>query len=207
MLTPSISAAISADYASLISLFARKLGDHTQAEDLVSAAFLESLEKLAKQQIADTSRFSGFVYGVAFNLLRNHRRRIHNRPEARASEFVLEALPSTAATPDEALTQLALASSLRSAIAKLSSRRDRELVSRFYLNEEPKDDICREMGLTSLHFDKVLFRARTRLRRVVERYDLDDTHPARLGRAVQRNHASMARPHRPTTTNVGVRVA
>ena len=174
MLTPSISAAISADYASLISLFARKLGDHAQAEDIVSAAFLESLEKLAKQQIADTSRFSGFVYGVAFNLLRNYRRRIHNRPEARASEFALDSLPCSAANPDETLSQQSAARSLRLAVAELASPRDRELVLRFYLNEECKEDICREMGLTSLHFDKVLFRARTRLRRIVERREQED---------------------------------
>lgn len=185
MLTPSISAAISADYASLISLFARKLGDHAQAEDLVSAAFLESLEKLAKQQIADTSRFSGFVYGVAFNLLRNYRRRIHNRPEARASEFVLDSLPCGAANPDEMLTQQSAAESLRLAIGELTSRRDRELVLRFYLNEESKEDICREMGLTALHFDKVLFRARTRLRRVVER----------------REQEEIPRPHPPSPRN------
>jgi RNA polymerase sigma-70 factor (ECF subfamily) len=169
MLTPSISAAISADYASLISLFARKLGNLAQAEDLVSAAFLESLEKLAKQQIADTTRFSGFVYGVAFNLLRNHKRRIDNRADARAADFVLDSLPSESASPDEQLSKLTLSSALRRTIQELPAARDRELVLRFYLYEETKEEICREMGLGSLHFDKVLFRARGRLRRIVER--------------------------------------
>jgi RNA polymerase sigma-70 factor, ECF subfamily len=169
MLTPSISAAISADYASLISLFARKLGNLAQAEDLVSAAFLESLEKLAKQQIADTTRFSGFVYGVAFNLLRNHRRRIDNRLDTRAADFVLDSLPSESATPDEELSKAALSVSIREMIQELPAARDRELVLRFYLHEETKEHICREMGLGSLHFDKVLFRARGRLRRIVER--------------------------------------
>jgi RNA polymerase sigma-70 factor, ECF subfamily len=169
MLTPSIAAAISADYASLISLFARKLGNLAQAEDLVSAAFLESLEKLAKQQIADTTRFSGFVYGVAFNLLRNHRRRLDNRLDTRAADFVLDSLPSEAATPDEELSKLTLSIALREMIQELPAARDRELVLRFYLYEETKEHICRELGLGSLHFDKVLFRARGRLRRIVER--------------------------------------
>lgn len=195
MLTPSISAAIRADYASLISLFARKLGDHAQAEDLVSAAFLESLEKLAKNQIADTSRFSGFVYGVAFNLLRNHKRRIHNRPEARAADFVLDSLPATSGLPDESLSQLTLAISLRGAIDELSSERDRQLVLRFYLNEEPKEEICRELGLNALHFDKVLFRARGRLRRVVERRQIAEARvrSLRINRTKERRAAG-ARP-------------
>jgi RNA polymerase sigma-70 factor, ECF subfamily len=169
MLTPSIAAAISADYASLISLFARKLGNLAQAEDLVSAAFLESLEKLAKQQIADTTRFSGFVYGVAFNLLRNHKRRIDNRADTRVADFVLDSLPSESASPDEQLSKLTLSNALREMIQQLPAARDRELVVRFYLCEETKEQICQEMGLGSLHFDKVLFRARGRLRRIVER--------------------------------------
>ncbi len=39
-----------------------------------------------------------------------------------------------------------------------------EIIKRFYLDEEDKAEICRSMGLSPLHFDRVIFRARQRLR-------------------------------------------
>jgi RNA polymerase sigma-70 factor, ECF subfamily len=167
MLNPTLAATISADYAGLISLFARKLGDRELAEDLVNQAFVESLDKLAQQQIADPGRFSGFVYGVAFNLLRNHRRRMDNRRDNRASSIVLDNLPSNASLFDQ-LVDESIAAATRRLVTELPIARDREVVRRFYLEEQGKVEICKDLGLSALHFDKIVFRARRRLRRLLE---------------------------------------
>ena len=180
MLNPTLAATISADYAGLISLFARRLGDRALAEDLVNQAFVESLDKLAQQQIADPGRFSGFVYGVAFNLLRNHRRRIDNRRENRVSSIVLDNLASSASLFDQLFDEnLALA--MRRIVTELPIARDREVVRRFYLEEHAKTSICADLGLSSLHFDKIVFRARRRMRRLMEArgIDLHDALPVR----------------------------
>ena len=50
----------------------------------------------------------------------------------------------------------------------MPTQRDREVVKRFYLDEEDKDAICRDLGLSALHFDKVIFRARQRMRSLLE---------------------------------------
>jgi RNA polymerase sigma-70 factor, ECF subfamily len=172
MLNPTLAATISADYAGLISLFARKLGDRALAEDLVNQAFVESLDKLAQQQIADPGRFSGFVYGVAFNLLRNHRRRMDNRRENRASSIVLDNLPSNASLFDQLLDEnMALA--VRRIVTELPIARDREVVRRFYFEEQAKAIICTDLGLSPLHFDKIIFRARRRMRRLLEAHGID----------------------------------
>lgn len=167
MLNPTLAATISADYAGLISLFARKLGDRELAEDLVNQAFVESLDKLAQKQIADPGRFSGFVYGVAFNLLRNHRRRMDNRRDNRASSIVLDNLPSNASLFDQLLDE-SIAAATRRLVTELPIARDREVVRRFYLEEQGKVEICKDLGLSALHFDKIVFRARRRLRRLLE---------------------------------------
>jgi DNA-directed RNA polymerase specialized sigma24 family protein len=39
---------------------------------------------------------------------------------------------------------------------------------RFYLDEDEKETICRDMGLSPLQFDKILHRARGRLRKLLE---------------------------------------
>jgi RNA polymerase sigma-70 factor (ECF subfamily) len=46
--------------------------------------------------------------------------------------------------------------------------RDRELLVRFYLHDEPKEELCRQYGLSDLHFNRVIFRARERFRDLLQ---------------------------------------
>jgi RNA polymerase sigma-70 factor (ECF subfamily) len=39
---------------------------------------------------------------------------------------------------------------------------------RFYLNEESKESICADLGVTELQFNVILFRARERFRQLLE---------------------------------------
>lgn len=166
MLNPTLVAAISTDYAGLVALFTRKLGDRALAEDLVNQAYVESLPKLAADRIADPSRFSGFVYRVAFNLLRNHRRRMDNRSDMRASSLTLENLAGDG-SPVEQLFRDGIVQQVRRVVMELPIARDRDIVRRYYLEEQSKNVICRELGLTPGHFDKVVFRARKRMKQLL----------------------------------------
>ncbi|HEY2591447.1 MAG TPA: hypothetical protein VGI35_07635, partial [Steroidobacteraceae bacterium] len=51
---------------------------------------------------------------------------------------------------------------------EMGSERDRGVLVRFYLEEDDKETICRDLQLTPLQFDKVLHRARRRLRTLLE---------------------------------------
>ena len=46
--------------------------------------------------------------------------------------------------------------------------RDRELLIRLYVYDQDKQEICHALGLDSLHFNRVLFRAKKRFRKIVE---------------------------------------
>jgi len=46
--------------------------------------------------------------------------------------------------------------------------RDRDLLMRFYLHDEDKALICRELNLSEEHFNRVIFRARNRFRELLE---------------------------------------
>jgi RNA polymerase sigma-70 factor (ECF subfamily) len=48
-------------------------------------------------------------------------------------------------------------------------KRDREILTRFYVEDQDKDEICRALDLDSLHFNRVLFRARKRFRKILEK--------------------------------------
>jgi RNA polymerase sigma-70 factor (ECF subfamily) len=53
-------------------------------------------------------------------------------------------------------------------IRGMGSQRDRTILVRFYLNEEDKEIICRDLKLTPMQFARVLHRARGRLRQLLE---------------------------------------
>jgi DNA-directed RNA polymerase specialized sigma24 family protein len=54
-------------------------------------------------------------------------------------------------------------------LEELPTQRDRMVLVRFYLDGVDKQQLCRELGLSPKHFDRVLMRARTRLRSIIER--------------------------------------
>jgi RNA polymerase sigma-70 factor (ECF subfamily) len=60
------------------------------------------------------------------------------------------------------LLQQEQAAMVRTVLGELESDRDREILFRFYLAEDDKERICRDLGLTAVHFNRVLFRARER---------------------------------------------
>jgi len=53
-------------------------------------------------------------------------------------------------------------------LQEMPGARDRELLVRFYLNDEEKDAICQELNLSQEHFNRVIFRARNRFRELLE---------------------------------------
>src|SRR5689334_12624380 len=151
------------DYLGLLKQFTRLLRDRTLAEDLVNDAVAETLVKLHGQLIDEPERITGFIHAVAVNRLRNHRRRLCNRCEVPATPAVLEEL-SAGSDPVEALDHDQLAERVWDLIEELPTHRDREVMRRFYLDEEEKASICADLHLSANHFDKVASRARQRMR-------------------------------------------
>ena len=161
----SIAALIERQYAGLLTLLRRKLRDDHLAQDALNQALVTSLEHAKAGRIADTSLIAGYVFQVAMNQVRNHRRKMDERTERRADAATFDNLadPNGSQPPESAL-----AASVRSLIESLPTARDREIVKRFYLDEDEKDVICRDLGLSALHFDKVIFRARQRMKALLE---------------------------------------
>jgi RNA polymerase sigma factor (sigma-70 family) len=152
-------------YPALISLVARRCGKRAEAADLLHEAIRIAIEHHASGRIANLHRLPGYVFRTALNLLRNHKRAIRNRPELRASEKEADSVACVDSV--ESLSCDATAQELRDALNELRMKRDRLVIQRFYMNEEPKRDICRDLGISGLSFDKIAFRARQRLKELL----------------------------------------
>ncbi|MDP2561949.1 RNA polymerase sigma factor [Psychrobium sp. 1_MG-2023] len=56
---------------------------------------------------------------------------------------------------------------LTNAIDSLPTERDRQLLTSYFLHQQEKKTVCDQLNLTSSQFDRVLFRAKSRLKEVI----------------------------------------
>jgi RNA polymerase sigma-70 factor (ECF subfamily) len=163
----AVESALVSNYPGLRLLLERRIGDPATAADLLNQAVCVSWNKWRCGQIENPEAIAGYVFQVALNLLRNHRRSMSERPDKRVEPERLETLAADC-EPCESCSDSAIAVRLRSWIRGLGTPRDRAILTRFYLEEEESDSICRDMQLDLRQFHRVLHRARTRLRKLME---------------------------------------
>jgi RNA polymerase sigma-70 factor (ECF subfamily) len=160
-------AAVYRDYPGLRALIMRRVRDPEVAADILQDAAVTTLEKLRAGEIAQPSCIGGYLYRVALNHLRNFRRKDRG---AVSSSADLESLADHENHPDFAeIDRTRWAEAARRMLQELPTARDRDLLVRFYLNDESKEDISASLGLSDEHFNRVIFRARNRFRALLER--------------------------------------
>jgi RNA polymerase sigma-70 factor, ECF subfamily len=144
----------------------RRVRDPEAAADILQDAAVTTLEKLRSGEIARPENLGGYLYRVALNHLRNHRRKDRS---AVSSAEALDELPSSENEDDWGnLGGRQWATAARRMLEEMPVARDRDILVRFYLDDEDKDSICRELQLSEDHFNRVIFRARNRFREFIE---------------------------------------
>jgi DNA-directed RNA polymerase specialized sigma24 family protein len=78
-------------------------------------------------------------------------------------------LAHPAPDPLEELVQKEEADLIRQILKEMPNERDGQVLFRFYIAEDDKEQICADLGLTSLRLNLVLHRARERYRELYER--------------------------------------
>ena len=163
----TIESLILKNYAGLRLLLRRRTGDPDVAADLLNEAVCITWEKWQENKIEQPEQIAGYIFQVALNLLRNRRRAMGERPGARADNARLDALADDT-TATDTWVERQIAARVKRVITSMNTPRDRLILTRFYLEEEDKESICRDLNLDALQFDKVLHRARGRLKDLLE---------------------------------------
>ena len=147
----------------------RRLGASPElAEDLHQDTFRIVLERLRHKGLADPAGLAAFLRATARNLLIAERRKTaRRRTEADDEELARTEHPAPSQLSAVLLDEEA--ETVRRLIRELPSDRDRQILLRFYVAEEEKEAICTDLGLDSLHFNRVLFRARQRFKEILRR--------------------------------------
>ncbi len=144
----------------------RSSRDAAAAEELYQQTFQIALEKIRRGDVREPEKLGGFLCSLARNVVIGHYRRAAERQPGAPLEDARAADPAPG--PLEELLTTEKAAIVRRVLDELPTPRDREVLTRFYLAEDDKDAICRDLGLSSLHFNRVLFRARERFRELYE---------------------------------------
>lgn len=147
-----------------VSHIIRRIANNTSmVEDFSQDTFLTVIRKIRKGDLRQAESLGSFVAAVA----RNHTIEQMRVIRRRASEDLGHAdqVPDTSPDPLKKLQRSAQIDELRDVMKELVPRY-RELLLRFYINEEPKEDICADLNLTSAQFDGVLHRARKRCKAI-----------------------------------------
>jgi RNA polymerase sigma-70 factor (ECF subfamily) len=159
-------AAVYRDYPGLRALILRRVRDPEVAADILQDAAVTTLEKLRSGEIAHPENVGGYLYRVALNHLRNHRRKDRS---ALSSADALDEVPASEEDAGwESVRGRQWATAARQMLEEMPVARDREVLVRFYLDDEDREKICRELRLSEEHFNRVIFRARNRFRELVE---------------------------------------
>lgn len=157
--------------AGLRAQLTRVTGSTDLASDMLQDAVVTALQKLRSGEISDPANLDGYVYRVALNHLRNHRRK--DKLHAGNSEGVGDLVDAAdSSRPAEHLEADQWARLAKELLQEVSPARDRELLVRYYLHDESKEDLCRVFRLTELHFNRVIYRARDRFRELLQRRGL-----------------------------------
>ena len=141
------------------------------AEDLTQETLQIVVERVRARTIDDPRKVFAFAAATARNLALNAARKVLRQQTVVDSELVDELAQNMEMEQSDLSEQddRQLAEAVAALLEELPTERDRQLLMRFYLDGTDKQQLCRELGLSPKHFDRVLMRARTRLRAIIER--------------------------------------
>jgi RNA polymerase sigma-70 factor, ECF subfamily len=148
----------------------RRTSDELLAEDLMQDTFRIAIERLRKGPIDQPECLAGFLYSTARNLLIAHQRKEWRRGTTADTEAI-ERVPDDSRSPFREVSRQQVSRLVRQLLSELQVPRDREILQRFYVQDQDKDEICRALELDGPHFNRVLHRAKQRFRQLLLHVD------------------------------------
>ena len=148
-------------------LLRRKTRDVELAEDFLQETWAIALVKIRDDGLDNPGRLAGYLCGIANNLALGELRRV-NRQRTSINSEIVDLIPDESSNPFRHVSRAEVCKLVHGLLDDLRKERDREILKRFYVWEEDKQSICNGLGVDSVHFNRVLYRARQRLKSSIE---------------------------------------
>jgi RNA polymerase sigma factor (sigma-70 family) len=146
----------------------RRLPDSEDVEDRVHDVFVIVIDTIRRGELREPERLMGFVSTVLYRQLNAEIGRI---VRTRKTDTDLDdgvVLRASDPSPEQTAITHQNIGLMRQLLSKLGAR-DLEILTRFYLREQPEDQIRKEMALTATQFTLVKSRAKARFSTLVHR--------------------------------------
>ena len=138
----------------------RQLGPQ-ELDDKVHDTFVVVVQAIRRGELREPERLMGFVRTIVRRQVAAHIDKVvHNRREQAEFDSTIRVVDPRG-NPEEAAIFRQRIGLIRQVLGELSER-DREILTRFYIDEESQDHICLEMGLTETQFRLLKSRAKAR---------------------------------------------
>lgn len=155
----------------LLYLLKRRTRDPELALDLRQDTFQIAIEKLRTSRLEEPERLAAYLRGVALNLWIAQQRKAARRATDVDSDAVDAAPDNQGRGPFDNVSREQVRDAVGTLLRELGTPRDREILTRLYIQEQDKDAICAALGVDATHFNRVLFRAKQRFRELLVRAD------------------------------------
>ena len=155
----------------LLFMLRRRTGDPALADDLHQDTFRIVIERLRDRGINEPARLAGFIQSTGRNLVIGAIRRRQRRQTYTDSDTVEATADEARGGHADAVEAAQAALHVQRLLKNLGSERDRAILIRFFLHNEDKASICDGLGLSDVHFNRVLYRAKKRFREMLEESD------------------------------------
>lgn len=143
----------------------KRTGDPHLANDLAQDTIIVALKRLRAGELKKPESLAAFIRQTAVNISIDHFRKEKRYIYHNDGVFSHNAIHRD--HKDKKLDSWRTRELLESALDQLAMSRDRELLRRFYLHDEDKERICSDLDLSATQFDRVLYRAKQRMRKLI----------------------------------------
>jgi RNA polymerase sigma-70 factor (ECF subfamily) len=148
----------------LIFVLNNQCHDPDLTNDLAQDTFIIVINKARKGDIENPAALGAFIRQVGVNLVIAHFRK-ESRRKTDVDENIDIQFPDRAPSIQQSLGEKELTQVVKQVMDELPNQRDRELLYRYFVYGHTKQQICDDFELTLAHFDRVLYRARARLKK------------------------------------------
>jgi len=142
-------------------------------DDIVQDVLHTVIQRLRENALNEPAALPGYVRSTAVFAVTAEYRRRGRRGENDGHAESPEALPDPEQPADHA-RRAQLRDGVQRMLAELGVERDREVLRRYYLNEEDRDAVCAALSIEPDHFHRVLHRARARMKELLLRRGIAD---------------------------------
>ena len=154
-------------WKSLYFILNRRCKDEQLASDVAQDAFIVIISKARNGEIQNPNAIAAFIRQTGLNILLGHFRKEQRRATDTHGEVVFD-IPDHRTNTTRAVESKQSLELVQQLINEMTVERDKDILLSYYAKEEEKKSICERLDLSSAHFDRVLFRARSRLKQLID---------------------------------------